>query len=57
MNIDELYEQAMYQEYLYSICQHQCDGMNNCKMFAEGNDIGCLKTYHYYLNLIKKLKS
>ena len=57
MNIDELYEQAIYQEYLYSICQHQCDGMGNCKMFAEGNDIGCLKTYHYYLNLIEKLQT
>ena len=32
MNIDELYEQALYQEYLYSICQHQCDGMTNCKI-------------------------
>ena len=57
MNIDELYEQAMYQEYLYSICQHQCDGMSNCKMFAEGNNIGCLKAYHYYLDLIKNFQS
>ena len=30
--------------------------MTNCKMFADGNDIGCLKAYNYYLNLIKKLQ-
>ena len=54
MNINELYEKAMTQEYLYSICQHECDGMSNCKMFAEGNDIGCLKSYYYYLGLIEK---
>ncbi len=57
MNIDELYEKAMNQEYIYSICQHECDGMGNCKMFAEGNNIGCLKSYYYYLDLIEKMKS
>ena len=57
MNIDELYEIASNQYTLYTICQHDCDGMKDCKMFASGNDIGCLKSYYHCLNLIKIYQS
>ena len=56
MTKDELYETAMDYFHLYSICQHECDGMSSCKMFAEDNDKGCLKCYYYYLNLMKKVE-
>ena len=52
--LDEFYElsQKMLDcSYLYSICQHDCDGMGSCKMFAEPNNKGCLKMREYYLKL------
>ena len=50
--LDEFYElsQKMLDcSYLYSICQHDCDGMGSCKMFAEPNDKGCLKMREHLL--------
>ena len=52
--LDEFYElsQKMLEcSYLYSICQHKCDGMSSCKMFAEPNDQGCLKKREHLLEL------
>ena len=51
---EKLYEMAMDFFYLYSICQQECDGMGSCKMFAEENNKGCLKSYNYYMNLIRE---